>query len=168
MEASQQLPEGDLPAELGSVAEAAGNRLRAEVDGDDQAAQGSAQSLLEAATSAMNAGYSLTEITQAETRGKLEVRTALRPDTLKSVERTGRNVRDAQAEHHAMIARAVRLGLSTRQIAAAAGVTHGTVRAITNRLTDEGPTDEPSSNAGEWTSDDQTHEGHEGQSEWSG
>jgi DNA-binding NarL/FixJ family response regulator len=100
--------------------------------------QAGAHALLAAATSAMNAGYSLSEIAQAEARGKADVRTALRPDTLKRVERTGRNVRDAQTEHHRTIGRAVRLGLSTRQIAAAAGVTHGTVRAIANRVSAEG------------------------------
>jgi hypothetical protein len=166
MEAAQQPPQGELPPELVPVAEAAGNRLRAEVDGDEQAAQAGAQFLLEAATSAMNAGYSLTEITQAETRGKLDVREALRPDTLKHVERTGRIVREAQTEHHRTIVRAVRLGLSTRQIAAAAGVTHGTVRAITNRLTGQSPPEEPGSESGDWAPDDQEHGGEERQSEW--
>ncbi len=123
MEASEQPPKAVLPPELASVADAAGRRLRAEVDGDKQAAEAGAQSLLRAATSAMNAGYSLTQITQAETQGKLDVRASLRPDTLKQVKRTGRIVRDAEAEHHRTIVRAVRLGLSTRQIAAAAGVT---------------------------------------------
>jgi DNA-binding NarL/FixJ family response regulator len=141
VEASEQPPKAVLPPELASVADAAGRRLRAEVDGDKQAAEAGAQSLLRAATSAMNAGYSLTQITQAETQGKLDVRASLRPDTLKQVKRTGRIVRDAEAEHHRTIVRAVRLGLSTRQIAAAAGVTHGTVRAITNRLTGQSPTE---------------------------
>jgi hypothetical protein len=50
------------------------------------------------------------------------------------VERSGRQARDAQAEHHRAIGRAMRLGLSTREIALAADVTHGTVRAISNRL----------------------------------
>jgi hypothetical protein len=162
MEAAQQPPEAELPAELGSVAEAAGNRLIAEVDGDEQSAQAAAQSLLEAATSAMNAGYSLTEITQAETRGKTDVRTALSPETLEGVERTGRIVREAQEQHHRNIARAVRLGLSTRQIAVAAGVTHSTVRAITNRLTGQSPTEESDSDSDE----DQSHGEQEGDFGW--
>ncbi len=162
MEAGQQPMEAELPAELRSVADAAGNRLRAEVDGDEQAGQTAAHGLLEAATSAMNAGYSLTEITQAETRGKAEVRAALSPDTLEGVERTGRVVREAQEEHHRTIARAVRLGLSTRQIAAAAGVTHSTVRAITNRLTGQSPTEESSLDSG----DAHEHGGGEGDLGW--
>src|ERR1700730_6527055 len=116
MEASEQPPKAVLPAELASVADAAGRRLRAEVDGNERAAEAGAQSLLEAATSAMNAGYSLTQITQAETQGKLDVRASLRPGTLKQVKRTGRIVRDAQSEHHRTIVRAVRLGLCTRPI----------------------------------------------------
>jgi len=64
---------------------------------------------------------------------------------------TGRSVRSAQSEHHRSIARAVRLGLSTRQIAAAAGVTHGTVRAITNRLSGEGPAEGDPAHEGEWS-----------------
>ena len=124
----------ELPAELAAVADAAGQRLRAEVDGDDESASRGARHLMRAATAAMDAGYSLPEITQAEARGKDELRNALRPDVLKRVERSGRHMREAQAEHHQAIARAVRLGLSTRQIAAAADVTHGTVRAIVNRL----------------------------------
>ncbi len=168
MEAGQQRAEAELPPELRSVAEAAGNRLRAEVDGDEQAAQASAQFLLQAATSAMNAGHSLTEIAQAETRGKLDVRTALRPDTLSEVERTGQIVREAQAEHRRTIARAVSLGLSTRQIAAAAGVTHSTVRAIANRLTGESPAEGPSPESEEWPPDNHEHGGEGGQSEWGG
>jgi hypothetical protein len=151
--------------ELAWVAEAAGNRLRAEVDGDEDAAGASAQMLLEAATSAMNAGYSLSEITDAESRGKTAVRDALRPDTLKLVERTGASVRTAQTEHHHAIARAVRLGLSTRQIAVAAGVTHGTVRAITNRLSGESPEHGPRGPGGEGTEHPAGEEGGRG-GEW--
>ncbi len=62
------------------------------------------------------------------------VRNSLRGDTLRSVDRSGRRAREARSEYHQAIARAMRLGLSTREIAAAAGVTHGTVRSISNRL----------------------------------
>ena len=82
----------------------------------------------------MSAGHSLSDITQAEARGKADVRNALRGDTLRNVERTGRRARETRMEHHEAIARAMRLGLSTREIATAADVTHGTVRAISNRL----------------------------------
>ncbi|MGI8572020.1 MAG: hypothetical protein ACR2L9_05250 [Solirubrobacteraceae bacterium] len=147
----------ELAQELALVAEAAGSRLRGEVDGDEDASQSGAQALLTAATSAMNAGYSLSAIAQAEARGKAEVRTALQPDILKRVERTGRNVRAAQGEHHRTIGRAVRLGLSTRQIAAAAGVTHGTVRAIASRVSAEEPISDSDVESGEW-SEQEPHE----------
>jgi DNA-binding NarL/FixJ family response regulator len=126
----------DLPltGELVSVAEAAGERLRAQTEDEADAAQAASARLLEAATAAMSAGYSLTEIANAEARGKAELRNGLRPDALRRVERTGRQARDAQAEHHRAILRATRLGLSTREIAHAAQVAHGTVRAISNRL----------------------------------
>ena len=190
MEAVDTPDTAQMAPQLMAVADAAGARLRAEVDGDESAATASSHALLEAATAAMNAGFSLTEITQAESGGKAEVRAALQSDTLKHVERTGRLVRDARAQHHQSIARAVRLGLSTRQIAAAAGVTHGTVRAITNRLSSGGtvadvdadspdviddeqpreegqdhPHDEHHNGGGEWSPDEQSHEQH-GEGGW--
>jgi hypothetical protein len=123
-----------LVAELAAVCDAAGARLRAETEADDDAAGAAAEQLMAAASSAMAAGQSLSDITRAEARGQDEVRDALRADTLRSVERTGRRARETRMEHHQAIARAVRLGLSTREIAAAAELTHGTVRAISNRL----------------------------------
>jgi DNA-binding NarL/FixJ family response regulator len=122
-----------LDRTLAAVAEAAGDRLRAETDADDAAAERAAEQLMTAATAAMAAGHRLSDITQAEALGQDTVRNALRPETLRSVERTGRQARETRAEHHRAVARAVRLGLSTREIAGAAGVTHGTVRAISNR-----------------------------------
>jgi DNA-binding NarL/FixJ family response regulator len=121
-------------AELAAVAQAAGDRLRAETDADADAAKAAGGALLTAATEAMAAGHSLSDITQAEAYGKDGVRKALRPDTLRDVKRSGRRAREARQEHYQAIARAMRLGLSTREIATAARVAHGTVRAIMNRL----------------------------------
>jgi hypothetical protein len=126
--------EGSEPAELMTVAQAAGDRLRAETDEDFPAIDRAAEALVSAATAAMGAGYSLSEIARAETSGQDEVRTSLSGEALRRVERTGRQARDAQLEHHRAIARAMRLGLSTREIATVAEITHGTVRAITNRM----------------------------------
>jgi DNA-binding NarL/FixJ family response regulator len=123
-----------LVTELAAVAQAAGDRLRAETDADARGAKAAGEALLTAATAAMAAGYSLSDITQAEAQGKEGVRDALRPDTLRDVKRSGRRAREAKQEHHQAIARAMRLGLSTREIATAARVAHGTVRAIINRL----------------------------------
>jgi DNA-binding NarL/FixJ family response regulator len=136
-----------LEGQLVAVADAAGARLRAETDEDADAAGAAADALTSAATSAMGAGYSLTEIARAEARGKDSLRRTLRADALKHVERTGSRAREAQTEHYRAIARATRLGLPMREIAQAAHVTHGTVRAITHRLAAQTPgedaTDQP-------------------------
>lgn len=139
----------ELGGELAAVEEAAAARLRGEADGDGSAAAVAAEAMLAAATSAMAAGYSLSEIAAAEVRGKLHVREELRHDALQRVEHSGRQMRESVVDHHQSIARAVRLGLSMREIAVAAGVTHGTIRAISNRLVrgdavDELVTAEPS------------------------
>jgi hypothetical protein len=143
--ASAKMGDGSVPPELATVSKAAGERLRAETDEDFPAIDRTSQELVNAATAAMGAGYSLTEIARAETSGKDEVRLALSGDALRRVERTGRQAREAQLEHHRSIARAMRLGLSTREIAAAANVTHGTIRAITNRLAASGSGAAPAS-----------------------
>ncbi len=142
MSAPDESMEGYVPAELLAVAEAAGERLRAETDEEPAAADRAAEALLGAATSAMAAGCSLIEIARAEAGGKEEVRSALGGDALRRVERTGRQAREARAEHHQAIARAMRLGLSTREIAVAADVTHGTIRAINSRLVAAGSSEE--------------------------
>lgn len=134
MAASQENGEWTLGGPLLAVADAAGVRLRAETDEDGDAANVAADELTRAATAAMAAGHSLTEIARAEARGKDTLRRTLRADALKLVERTGSRARDAQAEHYRAIARATRLGLPMREIAHAAHVTHGTIRAISNRL----------------------------------
>ena len=143
--ASGKMGDGSVPPELATVSRAAGERLRAETDEDFPAIDRTSQELVNAATAAMGAGYSLTEIARAETSGKDEVRLALSGDALRRVERTGRQAREAQLENHRSIARAMRLGLSTREIAAAANVTHGTIRAITNRLAASGSGAAPAS-----------------------
>jgi len=123
-----------LEGELAAVAAAAGDRLRAETDQDADAARAAADELVRSASAAMAAGHSLTAIAHAEARGKETVRQALREDALKLVERSGERAREMRSEHHQAIARATRLGLPMREIAQAAGVTHGTIRAINNRL----------------------------------
>lgn len=125
-----------------AVAEAAGTRLRAETDQDAEAARGAADSLMQAASAAMAAGHSLEQIARAEAHGKDTIRRTLRADALKLVERTAHRTRQMQIEHHQAIARATRLGLPMREIAQAAGVTHGTIRAINNRLRSQAPTPE--------------------------
>ena len=126
-------------AELSGIADAAGSRLRADTAEDHEAARSAGELLLAAVTAAMAAGYPLGEIAAAEARGQDEVRHELRSEALKRVERSGHHAREAQAEHHRAIARAVRLGLSTREIAVAAQVTHSTIRSINNRYVKSDP-----------------------------
>ena len=54
---------------------------------------------------------------------------------LRQVTRAAKRKREADSEYEQAIARAGRLGLSHREIAAAAEVSHGTVRAILARAT---------------------------------
>jgi hypothetical protein len=150
--------------ELMAVADAAGWRLRAETEADEEGGRRAAEALLASATAAMAAGCGLSDIAAAELRGQHYVRTDLRGDTLRRVGRSSEQARRARADHHGEIARAVRLGLSTREIATAAGVTHGTIRAIGNREAaaeheDEPPVDNPDQHPVE-----QPHEG--GPSPW--
>ena len=148
MVASGQTGDRSLEGELLAVADAAGARLRAETDQDPDAARAASQALMKAAGAAMAAGRSLTDIARAEARGKETIRQSLRSDALKLVERTGNRVRDTQAEHYRAISRATRLGLPMREIAQAAGVTHGTIRAINNRLANQSSGAEGQSPAG--------------------
>jgi hypothetical protein len=134
MSVSREAFERPLPQELVAVAEAAGARLRAAVAADPDEENAATQGMLAAATAAISAKYSLVEIAQAEARGKARVRGELGGDALKRVERSGSRARESEAEHHREIGRAMRLGLSMREIALAAGVTHGTIRAIGHRL----------------------------------
>jgi DNA-binding NarL/FixJ family response regulator len=140
MSSHEEVSGGDAPAgPLAAVAEAAGARLRAQTDEDADATRTASESLMAAATSAMAAGHSLRDITAAESRGQDDVRGELRSDALKRVDRAARQARDAEVARDGAVGRAMRLGLSTREVAKAAQVTHGTIRAITNRLAPEGP-----------------------------
>jgi hypothetical protein len=52
---------------------------------------------------------------------------------LRRVERAARRKREADGEYVQAVLRAARLGLTHRDVAVAAGVAHGTVRAILAR-----------------------------------
>ena len=143
--------EGAEPGhELAAISRAAGDRLRAETEADEEAVKRASEELLAAATTAMTAGCALGDIAAAEIQGQRDVRDELRGDALRRVERSGERARQARIDHHGEIVRSIRLGLSTREIAAAAGVTHGTIRAIGNRpLTTGAEVDPQSEGAGE-------------------
>jgi hypothetical protein len=122
-----------MAGELLAVVDVAGKCLLTTVDGDTRGATNAREELREAAAAAMVAGYSLSEIAAAEATGKERVRDELRGETLKRVEQSAQRVREAEADHRLAIGRAVRLGLSMREVASSAGVTHGTIRAMALR-----------------------------------
>jgi DNA-directed RNA polymerase specialized sigma24 family protein len=68
-------------------------------------------------------------------RAELRARRELSGDVLRQLARAAKRKREADREYEQAIARAGRLGLSHREIAAAAEVSHGTVRAILTRAT---------------------------------
>ena len=135
---STQVGDGVLSPELEAIAAAAHDRLRAEA-GEDLAAAGEAQRrVAEAAGAAIAAGAALSAIAEAERAGELRARGDLGADVLRQVARAAKRKRDADDEYEQAIRRAGRLGLSHREIASAADVSHGTVRAILARATAEG------------------------------
>jgi DNA-binding NarL/FixJ family response regulator len=119
-----------LSPELEAIAAAAHDRLQAHA-GQDLSAQEATQRRVAEAASA--AGAALSVIADAERTGQLRARRALSTDVLRHVTRAAKRKREADSEYEQAIARAGRIGLSHREIATAAEVSHGTVRAILAR-----------------------------------
>jgi hypothetical protein len=136
-----------LAPELEAVAAAAADRLSAETDSNTNGQHELEQPVARAATAAITAGLSLAAIADAERIGQARAREQLRPEALRRVERAARRRRDADAEYAQAITRAARLGLAHRDIATAADVAHGTIRAIIARAeapaNDNPPSHEP-------------------------
>jgi DNA-directed RNA polymerase specialized sigma24 family protein len=121
------------PMELREVADAADRQTRALVEGETSSDELRAQ-LVQAAGAAMAAGCSLADIAQAEDQGKAAAREALGSDLLRRVTRSARRLQEVEAEHKRSIVQAVELGLPFRDVGQAAGVSHGTIRAIVGRV----------------------------------
>ena len=115
---------------LAAVATAAGRRLQGETDEDAAAVSAAAADLEGAVVAAMREGVPLERIVEAQDAGRDELRGRLGPEALRQVKTAARRLREADASLRHLVRRATRLGLSARTIAEAAGVTHGTVRAI--------------------------------------
>ena len=126
---------GALSPELEAIAAAAHDRLRAEAGQDVSASEEAARRVAEAASAAIAAGAALSAIADAERDGEQRARRALSADVLRQVARAAKRKQDADTEYEQAIGCASRLGLSHREIAAAAQVSHGTVRAILTRAT---------------------------------
>jgi len=139
---STQAGDGVLSPELEAIAAAAHDRLSADAGEDSAAVTDAQRRVAEAASAAIAAGAGLSAIAEAERAGEFRARGALGADVLRQVSRATKRKRDADGEYEQAIKRAGRLGLAHREIAGAAEVSHGTVRAMLVRAT-------PSSNGGE-------------------
>lgn len=123
----------ELSGGLQEIATSAAELLRALTGGDVEREADLRRRVGEAASRAVAAGLLLSTIADAEQIGQRRVREELGPDLLRRVERAARRKREAEHEYEQAVVRAVRLGLAHRDVAAAAQVAHGTVRAIVAR-----------------------------------
>ena len=130
---SRHNSEAVLSPELDAIAAAAADLLRAQA-GDGAGDTGALeQRVREAASAAIMAGADLDAIADAQRVGQNRARQDLSKDVLRSVARAAKSKRDADNAYDEAIRRAGRVGLSHREIAAEAHVSHGTVRAILTR-----------------------------------
>jgi DNA-directed RNA polymerase specialized sigma24 family protein len=135
--------DGALSPELEAIAAAAHDRLHAQAGQDPSAIDQAARRVADAASAAITAGARLSAIADAEHDGELHARQDLSGEALRQVTRAAKRKHDADTEYEHAITRAGRLGLSHREIAAAAQVSHGTVRAILARATPSANGDQP-------------------------
>ena len=131
---SSQMSDEQLTPELDAIATAAADRLRAEAGDDVSVVEEHRKLVAEAASAAIRAGAALAAIAEAERIGEHRARDEIRTDILRNVERAAKRKREADADCDRALARAARIGLSHREVAVAAGVTHSTVRATIARI----------------------------------
>jgi hypothetical protein len=130
---SHQKTERPLSPELDAIAQAAADRLRAHCGEDPRTAEQHSQRVADAASAAIHAGAALSAIAEAERVGEERARRELRADVLRRVERAAKRKRETVADYDRAIDRAARIGLSHREIAGAASVSHSAVRAVLAR-----------------------------------
>lgn len=130
--------EDALAPTLEAIAVAAADQLHGEVIGADRDEQQLHRAVAQAASAAIDAGLPLAAIADAERTGQQRARDELRPDVLRQVARAARRKRETEVEYEQTVIRGARLGLSHRELAGAAQVSHGTIRAIIAR-TDTSP-----------------------------
>ena len=123
----------ELSGELEQIAAGAAERRRALTAGDGERDADSQRRVGEAASRAIAAGGGFAGLAAAPPRRPGRGRAALGPEVLRRVERAARRKREVLHEYEQAIVRAGRLGLAHRDVAAAAQVAHGTVRAIIAR-----------------------------------
>jgi hypothetical protein len=154
---SRQKTKQPLSPELVAIATAAGDRLRAQCGDDRTSVDEHSQRVADAASAAIHAGAALAAIAEAERVGEERARQELRTDLLRKVDRAAKKKREADTDYEHAVHRAARLGLSHRDIATAAQVTHGSVRALLARADTNTLTATP---APEQRGDGQVHEQH--------
>lgn len=116
---------------LEEVREAATAALEAQAGGAET--QAAADRVLAAARAALDGGHAIAVIAAAEADGERAARERVGGQVLRQVERAAKKLREATGEYEQAIVQAVRLGLPARDIAARAGVSHGTVTAVARR-----------------------------------
>ena len=128
-----QSNDAPLAPELEAIATAAADVLRAQADEAATDTTEMQARVREAASAAITAGAELDAIADAQRIGRDRARQQLGKDVLRAVARAAKNKREADTAYEQAIQRAGRLGLSHREIAAEAQVSHGTIRAILAR-----------------------------------
>jgi len=116
-------------SELERVEAAAGDRLRAQADGNHDAEAAAGVALQQAVAAAMQAGAELSDIVAGESAGRRRVREESQADALRRVSRAAVKAREAEAERDRQITRADRLGVPRRLVAEAAGCAPATIKA---------------------------------------
>ncbi len=86
------------------------------------------------ARAALDGGHGIAVIAKAESEGERAARERLGAHVLRSVERSAKKLREVTTEYERAVARAVGIGLPARDVAARAGVSHGTVSAVARRV----------------------------------
>ena len=116
---------------LDDVRQAAEAVLEARAGGDGSDELG--RRVLSAARAALDGGHAISAIAAAEAEGERAARERVGGQVLRAIERLAKKLREATEEYERAIVHATRLGLPARDIAARAGVSHGTVAAVARR-----------------------------------
>ena len=130
---ARQTPEPILSPELEAIATAAAEVIRSQAAEGHDDIEELQKRVRQAAGSAIAGGADLDAVAQAQRIGQARARGELGGDLLRRVERVAKRRGEIEHEWEDAIRRAARVGLPHRDIASAAKVAHGTVRAIVAR-----------------------------------
>jgi DNA-binding NarL/FixJ family response regulator len=119
------------PALLDEVRQSAEAALGAQATGEES--DETTARKLAAARAALDGGHSIAAIAAADTEGERAARERVGGQVLRLVERSAKKMRESTEEYERAIVQATRLGLPARDIAARAGISHGTVAAVARR-----------------------------------